>query len=64
MDTAWQMSKTKILIYDSKLRLNVKILFSEITHILDPIKSKENVSDRFIWEWEFYVRFWSMIYVP
>ena len=42
------MFKTKILICHSKPKLNVKILFGKVTHIFDPIKIKENVSDGFV----------------
>ena len=50
--------KTRMLIYQSKTNLDVKILFGKITHPLDP--TIENVCKR---NGKFHFPFWSMSYV-
>ena len=54
------MFKTKLLIYHSKAKLDVKILLGKITKLYDP-KIRKNVSKGQEWEREVHVPFWSMI---
>ena len=52
-------------VYQTLANLDVKILFGNITHLIDAKirKMLENVGKWCVWEPRFYIPFWSMIYL-
>ena len=45
MKSEWQIFKTKMLMYQSMANLDVKILFPNVTYLLDP-----NIIKVLVWE--------------
>ena len=56
------MFKTELLIYQSKAKLNEKILFDKITHHLD-LEIRKMLVRSLYGNLIFHVPFWSIIYV-
>ena len=60
-ERTWPTLKTKILTYQSKASLDVKILFGKIAHLFDLENRKALL--RGWYENHSHIRFWSMIYL-
>ena len=54
--------ETKTLSNQSKANLDVKILFGNIIHIIDP-EITQMLEKESVWEHRLHIPFWSMIYL-
>ena len=55
--------QTEMLLYQSKVNLDEKILFGSIPHLIDPEIRKMLVKGMSGWEQKFHIPFWSIIYL-